>query len=321
MKALAAGRTVATSWGASLYAAIVVHNPGDSRAADSTTKVVASTGRRATTGSPATSSSTELGAATKALQQTIGLGGADKLVVVMTDIPVTPLWASIGEAWQQAIDHLRPRLVLFGADAPSAAELGPRTGARIGARMLLRARPVGAELVELRDRDGGYVRAADSGAAVALVGGAPRVPAGDPNIDCILLVAPTIPDARVELASTAPAELVHETGAIVVIGDEVHGDAGALASAKRLAALLGAPLVGTPAAVRAGAIEPGAVADRNTPLAPSVCVSVGTAVADLAGATSLVRIGTAGGKGVDGALVGPVAPHLAELVAALEEHR
>lgn len=311
MQALAAGRVVASSWGASLYAAVVVHHPGpDARSADSTTKVVAAARQP---------SATDVGAATASLQRALGLGGADKLVIVMTDAIVTPLWASVGEAWQQALDHLRPRLVLFGADAPSAAELGPRTGARLGARMLLRARPVGTDLVELRDRDGGYIRAADSGAAVVLVGKAPRVAAGNPEIDCILIVAPVTEDPRLELAGSSAAELLHEAGTIVVIGDEVHQDAGALASAKRLAALLDAPLVGTAAAARAGAIEPGAVADRNTPIAPSVCISVGTAVVDLAGATSLVRIGTAGGKSVDGALVGPVAPQLAALVAALEE--
>lgn len=312
MQALAAGRVVASSWGASLYAAVVVHNPGpDSRSADSTTKVVAT--------GPRQPSPTDVGAATATLQRALGSGGADKVVIVMTDAIVTPLWASVGDAWQQALDHLRPRLVLFGAEAPSAAELGPRTGARLGARMLLRARPVGTDLVELRDRDGGYIRAADSGAAVVLVGSAPRVAAGNPAIDCILIVAPVTEDPRIELAGSSAAELLHESGAIVVIGDEVHQDAGALASAKQLAALLDAPLVGTAAAARTGAIEPGAIADRNTPIAPAVCVSVGTAVVDLAGATSLVRIGTAGGKSIDGALVGPVAPQLAALVAALEE--
>src|SRR5207342_725777 len=98
-----------------------------------------------------------------------------KIVVAMTDTPVAPLWAAVGGAWQGILDHLRPRLVLFGADSPSAAELGPRTGARIGARLLMRARTLGGDDVELRDRDGGYVRVGDSGAAVALIGRADAI--------------------------------------------------------------------------------------------------------------------------------------------------
>jgi len=100
------------------------------------------------------------------VEDVLARGGADKVVVAVSRSPVEPLWAAVGNAWQGVIDHLRPRLVLFGADAPSAAELGPRTAARIGARLLLRARASGIDDVELRDRDGGYARASDGGAAV-----------------------------------------------------------------------------------------------------------------------------------------------------------
>src|SRR6185369_15711146 len=137
-------------------------------------------------------------------------------VVVLIDTPIVPLWSMLGTAWQGVLDHLRPRLVVFGADAPSAAELGPRTGARIGARLFLRARALGTEEVELRDRDGSYVRMTDSGAAVVLIGSAPRTTApatpgahGDDDIDVMVLTSPGGIDPRIELAGTAPAELVH----------------------------------------------------------------------------------------------------------------
>jgi len=99
-----------------------------------------------------------------------------------------------------------------------------------------------------------------------------------------------------------------------VLGDpEIVGDA------RRLADQLGATLVGGSAAARAGIIEPGAVVERTTPLAPELCVVIGTMQLDLAGATSIIRIGTAGGKAIDGALPAPVADNLAALVKRLDE--
>ena len=56
----------------------------------------------------------------------------------------------------------------------------------------------------------------------------------------------------------------------------------------------------------------------DTALAPALCVAIGTDEVDVAGATSLVRVGAAGGKGVDGALTGSIGPNLAELARALE---
>lgn len=334
LHALSAARTVASSWGATLYAAIFVCNPGDTMSADSTTEVVAqpATRRRASTGgSPSSraptapavpgaglSTSTDVGSATRSLQQALASAGADKVVVVITDTEVAPLWASVGGAWQQVLEHLRPRLVLFGAGAPSAADLAPRTAARTGARMLLRARIVGRDLVELRDRDGGYVRAADSGAAVALIGTGPLREDADANIDCVLLVAPGGADGRVDVVGAQLAELAHTEAVVVAIGDDAIGDAATLASARRLATLLGAPLVGSAAAARAGAIEAGAVIERTTPLAPELCIAIGNAMLDLAGTTSLIRIAASERRGVEAALVGPVAENLAALVAALE---
>jgi hypothetical protein len=294
---------VASSWGATLYAALVVHDPAERGAPDSTARV---------------------GAAAKvpgigAIQNTLARAGADKIVVAVTDAPIAPLWSAVGTAWQSALDHLRPRLVLFGADAPSAPELGPRTAARIGARLLMRARATAGDHIELRDRDGGHVRSSDGGAAVVLVGAARASRGrGDDDIDLVVLVSPGGADPRVEIAGTTPAEVAHCGAAIVAIGDDVAQDADIVNGAVRLARVLGAHVVGSAAAAKAGAVAPGAVIERGAPLAPELCVAIGAPVFDLAGSAGLVRIGTAGGKGVDGALTGPAGPSLEQLVRALE---
>jgi len=299
--ALAAGRAVASSWGATLYAALVVHDPSERGSSDTTGKIA--------------SSSRVPGV--EAVQSALARAGADKVVIAVIDTPIAPLWSSIGGAWQVVLDHLRPRLVLFGADSPSTAELGPRTGARIGARLLLRARVLGGDEVELRDRDGGYVRASDTGAAVAMIGGVHRVIPGEDDVDLVVLVAPSSADPRVELVGTSAAEVAHTGGAIVVIGEDVATDAEIARDAVRLAALLGAPLVGGSGAARAGSVAPGGVIERGAALAPDVCVMIGTVAIDLAGASSLVRINTSSAKGVDGALTGPIGQSVADLCRVL----
>jgi electron transfer flavoprotein alpha subunit len=310
--ALAAGRQLASSWGATLYAALIAHNTSEKRSPDSTAQVV----------------SAARVPGIEAIQSALAHGGADKVVVAMTDGPVAPLWAAIGSAWQGAVDHLRPRLVLFGADAPSADELASRTAARIGARLLMRARAVGyaggshtsrragGDELELRDRDGGYVRMADSGAAVALIARAQDLPRGDDDIDLVMLAMPGFGDPHVDIAASMPAEIAHTRGSVIVLGDDVAGDAKIVADATRLATLLGGQLVGGPAAARA--LPASAVVDRTTPLAPDLCVLVGNAHVDLAGATSVIRIGAQPNKSVDGALPGPAGSGLAELLERLE---
>ncbi len=299
--ALAAGRAVASSWGATLYAAIVFHDPSE-RAADDTGRITL--GRLP---------------AIEGIRAALAAGGADKVIAAISDTPVSPLWATVGGAWQGILDHLRPRLVLFGADAPSAAELGARTGARIGARLLSRARAVGVDHVELRDRDGGYVRATDGGAAVVMIGGTVPASRGDDDIDLIVIAMAGNADARIELAGSAPAELAHRRGALIAIDDEHAKQPRVVEAAKRLASVLGAQLVGGPGAVRANAIEPGAVVDRATAIAPELCVAIGTPAIDLAGVTSLVRIGGTATTAIDAALPGPADVALAELVRVLEE--
>ncbi len=304
LAALAAGRAIASSWGATLYAALVVHDTLSDRASpDSTAQVM----------------STQRVPGIEGIQSTLARAGADKVVVAVTDAPVSPLWAAVGVPWQGVLDHLRPRLVLFGADAPSATELGPRTAARIGARLLTRARATGGDQVELRDRDGGYVRASDGGAAVALIGaGKPKL-VGDEDIDLVVLVVPGGADHRIEVTGGSAAELAHTLGPVIAIADDVAGDAEIVASAKRLAKQLGAQIVGGPNAVRAGAVAPANAIDRHTPLAPDLCVAIGAISLDLAGATNLVRIGPSSGKGVEGALSGPPGANLIELLRVLED--
>jgi len=289
LAALAAGRLVASSWGATLYAALVVHD-NTSRAAPESTAQVVSAGNL-----PALESTQEL----------LARAGADKIVVALTDVVPSPLWATVGGAWQGVLDHLRPRVVLFGADTPSSAELAPRTGARLGARLLMRARAIGVEDVELRDRDGGYVRSSDSGAAVAVIGGFQPAAGCDEDVDLVMLVMPGGADERVELIGSQPAELSHLTGVIVALGDDAAADAAIAKTARKLAAALAAPVVSPPSIT------------RTTPLSPDVVIAIGNVSADVAGATSLIRIAPNAGKQVDGALTGPIGSSLTELVDAL----
>ena len=308
LQALTVARAVASSWGATLYAAVIVHDP-NKRADDAPPSRIAPRvpGERK---------------AIEAMRRALVRGGADKIVVALTDAPIVPLWGVLGAAWQGVLDHLRPRLVVFGADAPSAAEFGPRTGARIGARLFLRARAVGTEEVELRDRDGSYVRMTDSGAAVVLIGSAPRVTAAthsDDDIDVMVLTLPGGIDPRIELAGTVPAELVHTTGTLIAIGDDAASDPDIAKATQRLAKVLGTHVVGSAHAANTGVVGAGAVIERGTPLAPEMCIAIGLPPIDVAGSTSLVRIGSSGGKGVDGALTGSIAQNLGELARILEE--
>jgi hypothetical protein len=297
--ALAAGRQVASSWGATLYAALVVHEPFSNASSDSTVRVVQSARLPRL----------------EAVQMRLARAGADKILIALTDTAVAPLWACVGAAWQGVLDHLRPRVVLFGADSPSAHELGPRTGARIGARLLLRARTAGGDEIELRDRDGGYVRAGDSGAVVALIGVAEPAGRGDDDIDLLVLATPGGGDSRIEVDGSQAASVEDAVGALVALGDDAASRADVVAEARHLAERLGAQLVGGPAAMRAGAIPATAVVDRSTPLAPELCVTVGSAQVELAGATRLVKIGAPASKIADGALANVAG--LGELVQRL----
>jgi hypothetical protein len=292
--ALAAGRRFASSWGATLYAAMIVHAPDE--------KVPASLAHT---------------------QAQLARLGADKIVVTTTDALVAPLWAFVGHAWQGVLDHLRPRLVLFGADAPAACELAPRTGARIGARLLMRARALGDDVIELRDRERAFFRIDDTGAAVALVARADsqssETDATLNDIDVIVLALPGGAETRVELAGTSTAPVAQTAGALVALGDDVLKDRKTVSDAKKLAARLGAQLVGTKAAGKT--VPAGAVVDKTTPLAPELCVTIGNAELEVSGATSLIRIGSSApkDKAADGALPGLVDIGVREIVKMLDE--
>jgi hypothetical protein len=153
-----------------------------------------------------------------------------------------------------------------------------------------------------------------------LVGTVPQLePHGDDDIDVMVLAPPGGDDPRIELVSTAPTELGHTTGTIIAVGDDAAADPEIAEATRRLARLLGAHIVGSANAAATGLIPPGAVVSRNAPLNPDLCIAIGAPAIDLAGSSSLVRIGSTSGKGVDCALGGPIAPQLAELLRVLEE--
>jgi Electron transfer flavoprotein domain len=283
--ALAAGRALATSWGASLYAGVIMAAPVRE---------------------------------TAALEAELVRGGVDRIVIAPTLGELAPLWDSLGNAWQNVLDQLRPRLVLFGADAPSADELAPRTAARIGARYLPRARVIADPEAILRDRDGGTARLSDGGAAVAMIGHAVSRRGGDGRVDVVVL-PPADGDARVELVENFPiASAEHASGTLIALADDLASDAAAVADAKRLAELVGGRLVASKAGARSAGLAKTAIVEPSTPLAPELCVAIGHAQVDVAGATSVIKLGAQAGKLVDGALPGSPKSALAELVAALE---
>jgi hypothetical protein len=71
LAALAAGRAVASSWGATLYAALVAHDPSDRSAPDSTAQVVTTANLPGIEGT----------------QSTLARAGADKVVVACCSAP------------------------------------------------------------------------------------------------------------------------------------------------------------------------------------------------------------------------------------------
>ncbi len=281
LAALAAGRALASAWGAVLEAAVIVD------------------------ASEATDLAPRLG-------PMLGRAGADRVIIATTVHPVAPLWSLLGAAWQGVLDHRRPRVVLFGADAPAAAELGARTGARLGARLLPWARVVTGDQLELRDREGAYVRASESGAAVALIAaraGAPPVTRGSEHIEVTELAPTADPDWTIDLVESTPVPLAHTRGIVVALGAELATDAAARTAATTLARQLGATFVDADAL------------DDSAALAPEVLVAVGRVVGDLAGSASLVRLGVDAAdrrKGDDGTLSGTPAEAATALSRALE---
>jgi hypothetical protein len=289
--ALVAGRQIAAGWGATLYAAAIVHDANAASGAVPTPRKY------------------------ERLQHELARAGADKVILGVSETPVAPLWGAVGGVWQAVLERLRPRLVLFGADAPSSAELAPRTAARSSARLFLRARVVGSGEVELRDRDGAYARADDAGAVVASVGAATGRATASTDVD-VMMIPASGADARLELASTGVVELAHGR-AIVALGDDVLADTRIVAGARRLATHLGARLVAGPQAAKAGVISAAEVVDHTTPLAPEVCILIGAAKLELAGCTRVVQLGNDADQLADGVLAAPLAPVLEDLLTRL----
>jgi hypothetical protein len=284
--ALSAGRMIASSWGATLYAALIARDPRDSQAIESAPCLPNPAGVPGIA----------------AIATELARAGADKVVVGLTDGPVAPLWAIVGGAWLEALDQLRPRLVLFGADSPSARELAPRTAARLGARLLVRARCVGVEDTELRDRDGGYARVNDGGAAVALIGRASASPPADDDVDFVVISRCGGADARLELAGASTVDLAHAANVIVMLDDDSSQDPQLATAARRLAMALGGRVLSA----------------QHTPIAPELCIAIGTPRTDVAGASSLIQIGGARSTYVDGLLAGAALDELTGLVQQLE---
>jgi hypothetical protein len=156
-----------------------------------------------------------------------------------------------------------------------------------------------------------------------MVGRAPAIAAvpDDCDVDVVVLAMPGGRDERIELVTTAPAEIAHATGTVLVLGDDIANDARVTAGAQRLARMMNAHLVGGPAAVRSGAVGNGAVVDKTTALAPELIVTIGGAQVDVAGATSVIKIGASPATrvaSVDGVVPGVADAGLADLVKKLE---
>jgi hypothetical protein len=75
LAALSAGRAIASSWGATLYAALVVCDPSSDRSPDSTAQMI----------------TTQKLPRLEKIQSQIARAGADKVIVAVSDTPVAPL--------------------------------------------------------------------------------------------------------------------------------------------------------------------------------------------------------------------------------------
>jgi hypothetical protein len=126
-------------------------------------------------------------------------------------------------------------------------------------------------------------------------------------------------DKSIELGAIEDADVAVATQPIVALADDVVGNAKLVADAKKLAALLDATIVGG-AAVKS--VAGASVLPKASALAPELCISIGTSKLEVAGATSVIRIGAtdkAADKTADGTLPAPPDVSLASLVKHLED--
>jgi hypothetical protein len=140
-------------------------------------------------------------------------------------------------------------------------------------------------------------------------------PPADDDVD-LLVVPAQRGDPRVELAGTEVLELAH-IRTLVAVGDDVVSDPRIISAARKLATHLGARMVGSPAASHAGAVEQTSTIEPTTALAPELCIIIGAAKIDLAGATRVIQLGPNADKHVDGVLATPITTALDELLARL----
>lgn len=144
LSALGEGRRIASTLGATLYAAALVSNsqregrekdkerPSERRARRGTT-VTADAAAKVVPPDRARAHRRE------ALTKALGQAGADKVVVLSSDGAVAPaVWSTTGPALAAACDHLRPALVLFPATA-GGTDIAPRLAARMGAAFVSEA--------------------------------------------------------------------------------------------------------------------------------------------------------------------------------------
>jgi hypothetical protein len=153
------------------------------------------------------------------------------------------------------------------------------------------------------------VRIGDGGAAVAAIApsDSPSARVLDEDIDIAVLAVPGAADRRIDSEVEQPSrgEALDHARTIIALSAEAAEDPAIVRDAERLAQLLGGQLVRQTSTTRA--------------LAPELCVAIGAVTLDIAGATTLVRIGGLPAKHVAGALDEPIGPALAALVGALRE--
>ena len=255
LAALGEGRRVATSSGATLYAAVVVR--ADSEEPD-------------------------------AIVGTLGRHGADKVVFVSATGEVTPiLWATVGGALTQACHHLRPVLTLLPASAGSH-DLGARLATRLGAAYVdgpvLESGSRG-EIVLSRPVYGGAWRRRTSlddldRAVVVTLPPGRRTARGERDAEVLYLELRAEGDPRVQLLDEESDEgAALATAAVVVAGGGgVSRDAWRLI--EELAAALGGELGATRALVQRGIAPPsreiGIGARRIAPVLYVACGASGS---------------------------------------------
>lgn len=267
LAALGEGRRVASSSGATLYAAVVIASEGGDY--------------------PAIGRNGE--APHAALVEALGEHGADKVVFVTATGAVQPvLWATVGNALAAACHHLRPALTLLPASAGSH-DLGARLATRMGAAYvdgpILEEGPRG-EIVLSRPVYGGTWRRRmplddlDRAVVVTLPPG--RAPArGADDAEVMFLELRTAGDERVRMLGVEADDgvAISHASVVVVAGGGVTRETWPLV--EQLAGVLGAQLGATRALCQRGVApasrEIGVGARQVAPSLYVVCGASGSA--------------------------------------------